>query len=216
MNSIYMICFVVFAFMGMAIFLFLDLGAALHSSAKEVSRLRAKKRSFKAQGKLLRRIIALREKQRILVSQSPIHQSLYIGLTICSATGGFWVGKLVFNSVILAVLVATLALLLPVIVLSFRQNKSKTKRLNRLASSMLVLSNSYLVTEDFIASVRDNLSILEYPAPFRDFLTYATLMDSDIKSALRRLENRLNNAYASQWIDSLISHRMIAVFAMCH
>jgi hypothetical protein len=45
---------------------------------------------------------------------------------------------------------------------------------------MMILSN-LLVTEDFITTVRDN-SYSGIPEPFRDFLTYATMMDSDVRS----------------------------------
>ena len=69
---------------------------------------------------------------------------------------------------------------------------------------MMILSNSYVVTEDFITSVRDNLEILEYPEPFKDFLTYVTLMDSSVATGLRRMEAKVNNPYFSQWIDALV------------
>ena len=69
---------------------------------------------------------------------------------------------------------------------------------------MMILSNSYVVTEDFIASVRDNLEILEHPEPFKDFLTYVTLMDSSVDNGLRRMEAKVNNPYFSQWIDALV------------
>ena len=69
---------------------------------------------------------------------------------------------------------------------------------------MMILSNSYVVTEDFITSVRDNLEILEHPEPFKDFLTYVTLMDSSVATGLRRMEAKVNNPYFSQWIDALV------------
>ena len=68
----------------------------------------------------------------------------------------------------------------------------------------MILSNSYLVTQDFITTVKDNLAVLEYPEPFRDFLAYATMMDCDVRSALRRMENKVCNPYFSQWVDALV------------
>lgn len=70
--------------------------------------------------------------------------------------------------------------------------------------SMMILSNSYVVTEDFITTVRDNLEILEYPEPFKNFLTYVTLMDSSVDNGLRRMEAQVNNPYFSQRIDVLV------------
>ncbi|MBR2895340.1 MAG: hypothetical protein IKC03_06755 [Oscillospiraceae bacterium] len=69
---------------------------------------------------------------------------------------------------------------------------------------MMILSNSYIVTEDIITSVQDNLELLEYPAPFQYFLTYVSLMDSSVSAGLRRMGQRVNNSYFSQWIDTLV------------
>src|SRR5262249_21225030 len=67
----------------------------------------------------------------------------------------------------------------------------------------MLLSNSYIVTEDFLKSVQDNIDLLEYPEPFRDFLTYVNLIDGNIKTGLRRMENQVDNLYFSQWVDAL-------------
>jgi len=118
--------------------------------------------------------------------------------------GGYCAGKVIFSSFPIALAVGTFGLIAPLLFFSFRQTKAKTAQLERLASSMMILSNSYVVTEDFITSVRDNLEILEYPEPFKDFLTYVTLMDSSVATGLRRMEAKVNNPYFSQWIDALV------------
>jgi len=53
-------------------------------------------------------------------------------------------------------------------------------------------------------TVRDNLSVLEYPAPFRDFLTYSNYIDYSITTGLRCMEAQLSNEYISQWVNVLI------------
>ncbi len=204
MKDVNILYFAMFVLMSMAIFLFLGFGRVMKQSAQDASEKRKKQKSFKPQGKLSKRLEALRQRQRTVIEQSPLPSSIYLALTLICAVGGFFAGRVVFSALFLSVIVGVLALLVPMIVLSFRQSKSKSKRLNRLASSMMILSNSYLVTEDFITTVRDNLAILEYPEPFRDFLTYATMMDSDVRSALRRMENKVNNPYFSQWTDALV------------
>ena len=194
----------VFALLSMAIFLFLGFGHAMKQSADDASEKRKKQRSFKAQSKISKSLEALRHRQRMVIEQSPLPNSLYFVLTAACAIGGFFAGRVVFSSLFLSIIVGILALLIPMIVLSFRQSKSKSKRLDRLASSMMILSNSYLATQDFITTVKDNLAVLEYPEPFRDFLAYATMMDCDVRIALRRMENKVNNPYFSQWIDALV------------
>lgn len=204
MNEVNILYVAMFGLMSMAIFLFLGFGRVIKQSAQDASDKRRKQKSFKPQGKLSKRLESLQQRQHAVIEQSPLPSSLYLVLTITCAVGGFFTGRVVFSSLFLSVIVGALALLIPMIVLSFRQSKSKNKRINHLASSMMILSNSYLVTEDFITTVKDNLAALEYPEPFRDFLTYATMMDSDVRSALRRMENKVSNPYFSQWIDALI------------
>ncbi len=204
MKEVNILYLAVFALLSMAIFLFLGFGHAMKQSADEASDKRKKQRSFKAQSKISKSLEALRHRQRLVIEQSPLPNSLYFVLTVTCAIGGFFAGRVVFSSLFLSVIVGVLALLIPMIVLSFRQSKSKSKRLDRLASSMMILSNSYLVTQDFITTVKDNLAVLEYPEPFRDFLAYATMMDSDVRMALRRMENKVSNPYFSQWVDALV------------
>jgi len=88
--------------------------------------------------------------------------------------------------------------------LNFKQTIERSTHVEKLLSSMMILSNSYIVTEDFLKSVHDNVNVLEYPAPFQDFLTYVSLIDSNTKTGLRRMENQVDNIYFSQWIDVLI------------
>ena len=202
--SVNIVYFVVFVLMSMAIFLCLDFGKDMRISAIASKTKKRKQQSFKAQSKLKRKLLAAVDQQKAIVTSSPIPGPIFIILTGVCCVGGFAAGKGVFHSTFLSVIVAVLSTLIPLIVVSFKEQKAKSKYLNRLCSSMMVLSNSYLVTEDFLTSVKENLAILEYPEPFRDFLAYATMMDSDISSALRRLENQVNNPYFSQWIDALV------------
>lgn len=204
MNEVNILYLAVFALLSMAIFLFLGFGSVMKQSADDASEKRKKQKSFKQQSKVSKSLEALQHRQRMVIEQSPLPNSLYFVLTVACAFGGFFAGRVVFSSLFLSIIVGVLALLTPMIVISFRQSKSKSKRLNRLASSMMILSNSYLVTQDFITTVKDNLAVLEYPEPFRDFLAYATMMDSDVRSALRRMEDKVSNPYFSQWIDALV------------
>ncbi len=129
---------------------------------------------------------------------------VYWLLTILGAVGGAVIGKLLFSLVFFAVIVGILGALSPQLYLRFKLTQTKSQRVEKLHSSMLILSNSYIVTEDFIQSVRDNLGVLEYPAPFRDFLTYTNYINSSVKTGLRRMEAQVNNDYFSQWVNVLI------------
>lgn len=199
-----MICFVVFLLLSAAAFFFLRLDYALLDWITARAERKAKIKSFKKQSRISKLVDKLLAKCVSLITNSQMPKTAYYILTVVCAVGGYCAGKVIFSSFPIALAVGTFGLIAPLLFFSFRQTKAKTAQLERLASSMMILSNSYVVTEDFITSVRDNLEILEYPEPFKDFLTYVTLMDSSVASGLRRMEAKVNNPYFSQWIDALV------------
>ena len=199
-----MICFVVFLLLSAAAFFFLRLDYALLDWITARAERKAKIKSFKKQSRISKLVDKLLAKCVSLITNSQMPKTAYYILTVVCAVGGYCAGKVIFSSFPIALAVGTFGLIAPLLFFSFRQTKAKTAQLERLASSMMILSNSYVVTEDFITSVRDNLEILEYPEPFKDFLTYVTLMDSSVGNGLRRMEARVNNPYFSQWVDALV------------
>lgn len=199
-----MICFVVFLLLSTAAFFFLRLDYALLDWVTARAERKAKIKSFKKQSRISKLVDKLLAKCVSLITNSQMPKTAYYILTVVCAVGGYCAGKVIFSSFPIALAVGTFGLIAPLLFFSFRQTKAKTAQLERLASSMMILSNSYVVTEDFITSVRDNLEILEYPEPFKDFLTYVTLMDSSVGNGLRRMEAKVNNPYFSQWIDALV------------
>lgn len=199
-----LICFVVFLLLSAAAFFFLRLDYALLDWITARAERKAKIKSFKKQSRISKLVDKLLAKCVSLITNSQMPKTAYYILTVVCAVGGYCAGKVIFSSFPIALAVGTFGLIAPLLFFSFRQTKAKTAQLERLASSMMILSNSYVVTEDFITSVRDNLEILEYPEPFKDFLTYVTLMDSSVGNGLRRMEAKVNNPYFSQWIDALV------------
>ena len=199
-----MICFVVFLLLSTAAFFFLRLDYALLDWITARAERKAKIKSFKKQSRISKLVDKVLAKCVSLITNSQMPKTAYYILTVVCAVGGYCAGKVIFSSFPIALAVGTFGLIAPLLFFSFRQTKAKTAQLERLASSMMILSNSYVVTEDFITSVRDNLEILEHPEPFKDFLTYVTLMDSSVATGLRRMEAKVNNPYFSQWIDALV------------
>lgn len=204
MNNLTFLYFAVFVLLGAAAFFMLRLDYVLLDRITARAERKAKIKSFKKQSKLGKAVDKLLAKCASLILNSQMPKTAYYILTVVCAVGGYFAGKVVFSSFPIALAVGTFGLIAPLLFFSFRQTKANTARLERLASSMMILSNSYVATEDFITSVRDNLSILEYPEPFKDFLTYVTMMDSSVDTGLRRMEAKVNNPYFSQWVDALI------------
>lgn len=191
----------VFAFTSAAIFLISGLDKGIGAEFQ-----RRKKAGAIKLGKhtLITKLSQLEQKRQLLLSQTKTPKAIYWLLTVISAIGGAAIGKLFFCSTFFAVSVGIFGALSPPLYLSFKLTQSKSQRIEKLQSSMMILTNSYIVTEDFIKSVQDKIDVLEFPAPFRDFLTYVSLIDSSIKTGLRRLESQVDNPYFSQWIDVLI------------
>jgi hypothetical protein len=153
---------------------------------------------------LFARLVRLEPERRQLIREVNMPSAVYWLLTVLGAGGGAAVGKLLFSHTFFAVVVGVLGAISPQLYLRFKLTQAKSQRVEKLHSSMLILSNSYVVTEDVIQSVRDNLNVLEYPAPFRDFITYTNYINSSIKTGLRRMEAQVSNDYFSQWVNVLI------------
>jgi hypothetical protein len=153
---------------------------------------------------LLRKLARLEEKRRRLVEDIRIPKPVYRLLTGLGALGGAVIGKVFFQEPFFTVVIGILGPLGPLLFLSYKLTQSKSEQVDKLRVSMMLLSGSYIVTEDFVKSVQGNIDLLEYPAPFREFLTYVSLIDGSVKTGLRRMENQVENLYFSQWIDVLI------------
>ena len=162
------------------------------------------RRRYRTQGKLEEKLARLLGRARSLIRGSKLPPPVYALMTAGCAIGGFLAGKFIYGSTLIAVALGVTLLLVPLLWLSFRETSSRSTEMDRLASSMMILSNSYLITEDFLTSVKENLEVLEAPEPFRDFYTYASYMDSSLRTGLQRMDRSVGNSYFSQWVDALI------------
>ncbi|MEA4895662.1 MAG: hypothetical protein VB064_10425 [Oscillospiraceae bacterium] len=198
---ILIVCFAVFLLVSAAIFIISGLDeqiAAEHRRGKKAGTIRLQKR------KPFSRLLRLEKKRRRLIAEVKISGAIYWLMTVLGAVAGAMVGKFFFYNTFFAVLISIMGALSPLLYLSYRRTQSKSRRVEKLQASMMLLSNSYIVTEDFVQSAQDNIDVLEYPAPFRNFLTYVSLIDGSVKTGLRRMELQVDNPYFSQWIDVLV------------
>jgi len=201
MTTIKLIYLAVFMLISTAIFLFGILNKGISVKRGRGDKTQAiKLRKQTPFAKLAR----LKQKQRRLIEQIRMPKAVYWLLTGMGAICGVIIGKLFFYNTFFAVVIGIMGALSPQLYMNFKLTQTKSQRVERLHSSMMLLSNSYIVTEDFVQSVQDNIDLLEYPIPFRDFLTYINLIDGNIKTGLRRMELQVDNPYFSQWIDALV------------
>lgn len=198
------LCLAIFLLLGIGVIVSLRLDEAIVQKVQAAVEKRIKVKSFKHTSKLRRKIDQLITTGCQLVINSNIPITVYCVITAGCSLGCFFAGRLIFASLPVSLAMGTLGLVAPLLLFKYREGKAKNNRLERLCSSMIIISNSYAATEDFVVTVRENLEILDYPEPFKEFLTYVTLMDSNIEAGLRRMEQSVNNPYFAQWTDALV------------
>jgi len=201
MTYINLIYLAVFIFLSTAIFLISGLDKGIEAERRRGKKAETMKlRKQTPFSKLMR----LEQKRRKLVADAKIPKPVYWLMTGLGILGGAVIGKVFFRESFFAVAIGILGALGPLLYLNYKLIQTKSQRVEKLQSSMMILSNAYIVTEDFVQSVQDNIALLEYPAPFRDFLIYVSLINGNIKTGLRRMEAQVDNIYFSQWIDTLV------------
>lgn len=137
-------------------------------------------------------------------SMSGISMNVFWFMVVIAAFIGYGVGKFLFNGNLLATATAIVLLPVPYIILNVRSRWYKRNQDELLENSMNLITNSYLGCNDIITAVNENLNKLDIYRPFAEFVTDVTLIDSNIKRALRKLELKINNKYFSEWIDILV------------
>lgn len=125
-------------------------------------------------------------------------------LTALSGFIGVGIGKALFVSAMLAVATGIVMLPVPFIIFKVRARWYKRNQDELLENAMNLITNSYLSCNDIITAVNENLDKLDIYKPFAEFITDVTLIDSNLRRALRRLELKINNRFFSEWIDILV------------
>jgi len=124
-----------------------------------------------------------------------------ISLFVC---GGVFAALIdnIFLVPVLAITLAILPFLYAKRTLSYYNNQLS----DEIETAMSIITTSYIRNEDIINSVQENLPYLKPPVNsiFKSFLGEATAINSDIKSALLHLKNRINNEIFKEWVDVLI------------
>lgn len=141
---------------------------------------------------------------RNTVSMSGFSMNMFWFMVAVAAFIGFGLGKFLFRSNMLSAATSIVMIPIPYIILNVRSRWYKRNQDELLENSMNLITNSYLGCNDIITAVNENLNKLDIYKPFAEFVTDVTLIDSNIKRALRKLEIKIKNKYFSEWIDILV------------
>lgn len=117
---------------------------------------------------------------------------------------GFGIGLYLFGDIQLSVLTAICMLPAPYIYMSVRARWYRRRQNGLLENTLNLLTNSYISCNDIIKAVSDNLDKLDLPQPFAEFVADVTLIDSNVRRALRKLELKIDHPSFSEWIDIVI------------
>ena len=197
--------FVIFLLLVFGIFLIMDIKPVKRKVRISISKNMADDKRKKVDEKYAR----LKLNERLMISirntvtMSGFSLNTFWLFVILSGIAGVIIGKFLFVELILAVATGIIVLPVPYIILRIRARWYKRNQDELLENTMNLITNTYLSCNDIIKAVNENLDKLDIPKPFEEFITDVTLIDSNIKRALQKLELKINNKYFSEWIDIL-------------
>lgn len=197
--------FIIFLLLAFAMFLILDIKPVRRKVRISISKNMAEDKRKKVDEKYAR----LKLNERVMISirntvtMSGFSLNIFCLFVLLSGLAGVIVGKFLFVETVLAAATGIIMLPVPYIILKIRARWYKRNQDELLENTMNLITNSYLSCNDIIKAVNENLDKLDIPKPFEEFITDVTLIDSNIKRALQKLELKINNKYFSEWIDIL-------------
>lgn len=197
--------FIIFLLLAFAMFLILDIKPVRRKIRISISKNVAEDKRKKVDEKYAR----LKLNERVMISirntvtMSGFSLNIFWLFVLLSGLAGVIVGKFLFVETVLAISTGIIMLPVPYIILKIRARWYKRNQDELLENTMNLITNSYLSCNDIIKAVNENLDKLDIPKPFEEFITDVTLIDSNIKRALQKLELKINNKYFSEWIDIL-------------
>lgn len=73
-------------------------------------------------------------------------------------------------------------------------------------TALSIITTSYIRSDDIVSAVKENITYLKPPITeiFKSFLGETTAISSDIKHALLKLKDKIDNQIFKEWVDTLI------------
>lgn len=97
--------------------------------------------------------------------------------------------------------------LLPFWYVIFTANAYKKQLNAELETALSIVTTSYIRSNDFILAAEENIEILNPPVvePFKAFLRENKLITSNVKLALEKLREKIDNDVFKEWVDQVIT-----------
>lgn len=196
----------IFILLSLGMFLVLDLKLPRRKNIISLSKATVKNK-HKAVDERFSRLSAF-ERLRVIVqntvAMNGFSMQLFWLMTFLAGFLGIILGKFLFMDMLLSFAAGVAMLPVPFIVLKVRARWYQRNQDEMLENTMNLITNSYLCCNDIITAINTNLDKIDLPQPFAEFITEVTLIDSNLRRALLKLDLKLRNKYFSEWVDLLI------------
>lgn len=196
----------IFILLSLGMFLVLDLKLPRRKNIISLSKATVKNK-YKAVDERFSRLSALERLWVIVqntVAMNGFSMQLFWLMTFLAGFLGIILGKFLFMDMLLSFAAGVAMLPVPFIVLKVRARWYQRNQDEMLENTMNLITNSYLCCNDIITAINTNLDKIDLPQPFAEFITEVTLIDSNLRRALLKLDLKLRNKYFSEWVDLLI------------
>ena len=124
------------------------------------------------------------------VAMGGSNMKIFAAMLAVFCAAGIGMGKMLFTDTGLALVTGLALIPVPYIFLKVKSRWYKRNQDELLENTLSLITNSYISCNDIIKAVNENLSKLDVQRPFAEFITDVTLIDSNIRRGLRRLELR--------------------------
>ena len=128
---------------------------------------------------------------------------------VCAASLFLMVGGIVFSLIIgnlflMPVLAAILAVV-PFLHVKTSLAYYKKHVEEEIETALSIISTSYTRSDNIVGAITENIGYIKPPVNhiFNSFVAETTAINADIKAALRRLRERINNQIFREWCDCL-------------
>lgn len=126
-----------------------------------------------------------------------------VSLTLFICGGIFAV---LINNIFLVPIIATALALLPFVYAKTTISYYDKHIEEEIETALSIITTSYIRSDDIVSAVKENITYLKPPINeiFKSFLGDATAISSDIKHALHKLKDKIDNQIYKEWVDTLI------------
>lgn len=168
--------------------------------------LRTRSRALRGNKKTHRLYHALIRFREALAATGKSGQFTVVCFTALFLFGGGLALAVLLGNLFLAPVVAVTFGLMPFLYSSYTIALYDRHLKQEMETTLSVVTNSYLRSENILLAVKENLRYIKPPlkSVFSEFLGEATMVSSDVKAALTHMKEKVDDELFAEWVEALI------------